>query len=180
PELASEWHPTKNGTLTPEMLTLGSGIEVWWRCKKGHEYKARISRRVRGDGCPYCSGHKVEKGFNDLATLNPELAKEWHPTKNGSLTPEMVAPNSNKKVWWQCKNGHEWQAYISNRNRGNKCPYCTHSIKRAVVCVETNITYKSIADASKSLNVSRVGISACCSGKQNTAGGYHWKYKETE
>lgn len=28
---------------------------------------------------------KLIPGVNDLATVNPELAKEWHPTKNGNL-----------------------------------------------------------------------------------------------
>ncbi len=43
---------------------------------------------------------KLIVGKNDLATLYPKLAKEWHPSKNGDLTPESVLPNSNKKVWW--------------------------------------------------------------------------------
>jgi hypothetical protein len=35
-----------------------------------------------------------------------------------------VTPNSDKKVWWKCKKGHEWQAIIGSRNRGNGCPVC--------------------------------------------------------
>lgn len=35
-----------------------------------------------------------------------------------------VLPNSHRKVWWICSKGHEWQAAVSTRNGGNKCPYC--------------------------------------------------------
>ncbi len=123
PELASEWHPSKNGSLTPEDVTLGSGKKVWWRCRKGHEWQAVIASRVNGVGCAYCSGRRANKE-NCLATLNPKLASEWHPTKNGSLTPEYITLGSEKKVWWLCKKGHEWQAIVYNRKKGRGCPYC--------------------------------------------------------
>jgi very-short-patch-repair endonuclease len=124
PERANEWHPTKNGKLTPEDVTLGSSKTVWWTCSKGHEWKARISRRVEGTGCSICSGRYASKE-NCLGNVNPALAKEWHPTKNGQLTPADVKPGSSKnKVWWKCGNGHEWQAVVINRTRGAGCPYC--------------------------------------------------------
>lgn len=69
---------------------------------------------------------KVIKGKNDLETVNPELAAQWHPTKNGELTPDDVAPMSDKKVWWLGKCGHEWQAEISSRTQGHGCPYCSN------------------------------------------------------
>ena len=52
---------------------------------------------------------------NSLLISNPEIAKEWHYEKNGNLKPEYFAANSNKKVWWKCSNGHEWQAVINSR-----------------------------------------------------------------
>ena len=57
-----------------------------------------IYDRSNGCNCPICSGHKVLVGYNDLASLNPELAKEWHPTKNGNLKPTQVTLLSEKKV----------------------------------------------------------------------------------
>ncbi|MBO5368412.1 hypothetical protein J6A32_07280 [Methanocorpusculum sp.] len=124
PNLAKEWHPTKNGDLTPSDITIGSNRRVWWQCEKGHEWKAVVYSRIEGNGCPYCSGNKVWRGFNDLATTHPNLAKEWHPTKNGDLTPFDVTKGSNKRVWWICKNGHEWDSTVSNRVRGHNCPVC--------------------------------------------------------
>ncbi|MEH6746465.1 MAG: zinc-ribbon domain-containing protein [Maribacter arcticus] len=128
PELASEWHPTKNGLLTPYDVAAGSGKKVWWKCPKGtdHVWKAQIINRRNGTGCPVCTGNKVV-GSNSLATLNPDLAKEWHPTKNGDLKPRDLTTGSTKKVWWKCNKGddHEWQTSVVNRTRGRNCPYCT-------------------------------------------------------
>ena len=126
PQLAKEWHPIKNGDLTPQKVTFKSNKKVWWLGKCGHEWEATISSRSHSnDGCPFCSNHRVLEGFNDLATTHPELAKQWHPTKNGTLIPKDILKGYNKKVWWQCEYGHEWEATVSNRSRGNGCPYCS-------------------------------------------------------
>ena len=124
PELAKEWHPEKNKKLNIDDFTSGSDKKVWWVCEKYHEWKARISSRAGGSRCPYCSGRLPIVGETDLATVNPELAAEWHPTKNGELTPQDVRPRSGKKVWWQCSEGHEWHATIHNRSAGRGCPIC--------------------------------------------------------
>ena len=125
PELAKEWNYEKNGTLTPEQVTANSGIKVWWKCEKGHAWQSSVYNRNNGSGCPYCSGRRVLIGYNDLSTVNPKLASEWNYEKNGNLKPENFMPNSNKKVWWKCDKGHEWQAIIKNRSKGNGCPYCS-------------------------------------------------------
>ena len=100
PELIEEWHPTKNGSLTPYDVTPGSNIKVWWKCPKGddHEWKTSPNHRAIGTGCPFCANKKVVNS-NCLATINPELAKEWHPIKNGNLTPYDITPGSNKMVF---------------------------------------------------------------------------------
>ena len=124
PALAKEWYYKKNGDLKPEHFTANSGAKVWWVCEKGHAWQAKIADRNKGRGCPYCSSKKVLIGYNDLQSRNPILVKEWNYEKNKDLTPVEVMPNSNKKVWWKCSNGHEWQATINSRNNGTGCPYC--------------------------------------------------------
>lgn len=124
PALAKEWNYEKDNGLTPEDVTPSSNRKVWWKCNKGHEWQASINSRNKGHGCPYCSGLYVIKGKNDLQTVNPTLAKEWNCEKNNDLTPRDVLTNSEKKVWWKCQKGHEWQATITNRNRGRRCPIC--------------------------------------------------------
>jgi hypothetical protein len=123
PLLAKEWHPTKNGELTPSMIAAGSDRKVWWMCPQGHEWEARIASRNSGSNCPYCCNKKVNDE-NCLKAKNPLLAKEWHPTKNGDLTPTKVTVGTLKKVWWQCSKGHEWLATVNSRNNGKGCPDC--------------------------------------------------------
>ena len=130
PEIAKEWSP-KNGDWKPSDVLPGSNQYAWWVCDRGHEWRARINSRVaRGTGCPYCKNKSTLTGFNDLATTYPELAAEWHPTRNGKLRPEDCLPGAKKKVWWRCREGHEWQALVSTRTAGNGCPYCAR--KRAI------------------------------------------------
>ena len=126
PELSKEWNYTKNGTLRPELVTPRSGKKVWWTCTKNsaHEWTATISSRVSGNGCPYCN-NKIATHETSLAALYPDIAKEVHPFKNGELTAHTVVPGSGKKIFWLCKNGHEWQAVIRNRVvLKSICPVC--------------------------------------------------------
>lgn len=123
PELLTEWHTMKNGVVNPQNIKFMSNKQFWWVCNQRHEWQTSVSNRTRKRGCPYCAGQKVCFS-NCLAVIYPEISKEWHPNKN-SISPNDVVSQSNKKVWWQCKERHEWQAIISNRtNLGNNCPYC--------------------------------------------------------
>ena len=127
PEIAKEWDYTKNKSLKPEDVASASGKRVWWICEKGHSYRAAIYQRKKC-GCPYCANKKILKGYNDLATLEPDIASEWDYEKNFPLTPDQVPVGRSSKVWWKCKKGHGWQAQISNRtnkDNRNKCPYCS-------------------------------------------------------
>src|SRR5262249_49349452 len=127
PELAAEWHPGKNGVLTAEMVPAGSGKKVWWVCSRGHEWETTVLHRTADrTACPYCANKKTDQ-LNCLANTHPGIAGEWHPTKNGSLTPMDVTAGSPRKVWWWCGESpdHEWAATIANRTRlGSGCPRC--------------------------------------------------------
>lgn len=136
PDIANHWHPTKNGNLTPHDVTLNSNKKVWWWCGVcKSNYDMMINNKTRKNyGCPYCSNQRVNH-TNSLSSLNPKLASEWHPTKNGDLTPSDVTYGSGKKVWWMNKEcGHEWDANIGDRSIvGSGCPYCTTSNARVLV-----------------------------------------------
>jgi hypothetical protein len=120
PDLAAEWHPTRNGRLRPERVVAGGTRKVWWQCRAdpSHAWRAQIGDRSRlGRGCPAC---------RTLLAKQPELAREWHPTKNGSLTPATVTAGSNRRAWWRCKlnRAHEWRMSVGDRSRGAGCPDC--------------------------------------------------------
>ena len=143
PEIARQWHPIKNGEMTPRDVTYGSEKEVWWifpyddpRTGKHYdfEWKSKVYQRTyRSSGCPFLTGKAVWPGFNDLESAKPELASQWHPTKNGDLRPTNVMQSSNKKVWWllpyddPLTGKHfdfEWMATINSRFRDDVgCPF---------------------------------------------------------
>jgi hypothetical protein len=151
PELAAQWHPDLNKDLTPQQVTAGSNKKAWWQCEKGHEWEAAIQSRNRdGRGCPFCAGQKAGAD-NNLAAVNPELAAQWHPTRNKDLTPQQVMPMSNKKAWWQCDEGHEWQSTINHRSRGDGCPDCRPgwSIRKLKVFVESLLPQVDNLDAAE-------------------------------
>ena len=120
PKLIEEWDYSKNEKL-PEMFTTGTHAKAWWHCSICKQsWEATIASRVRGAGCPYCAGKRVLQGFNDLMTIRPDIAMEWHPAKNLDLKPTEVTSGSNNRVWWKCSRcGHEWQASVKTRNTGN-------------------------------------------------------------
>lgn len=124
PKLASEWHPTKNGKLTPNEVVCNARNKAWWLGKCGHEWEAAIYSRNIGVGCPYCSGKKIDE-TNSLFSLKPEVAKYWHTTKNRKLTPNDVTCGSGKKVWWFCDCGNEYEMAIDYRVKTFACPKCT-------------------------------------------------------
>ena len=125
--LLSEWDYNKN-SINPTEIFASSPKKVWWKCSKcGYEWQSKINNRaLLGRGCPCCSNKTVVGGINDLATTHPEIAKDWHPTKNGDLTPQKVVYGSGKKVWWLCPQGHEYQATVLHRTQdnGTGCPIC--------------------------------------------------------
>lgn len=126
PELAKEWDAERNAPLTPESVAPHSNKSVWWICSKGHHFQQSIDKRSnRGYSCPYCSGKRILPGFNDLQTLNPELAREWDHEKNKKYGPTEVALHSNKVAWWKCPVcGHSWSTKINGRANGRGCPVC--------------------------------------------------------
>jgi hypothetical protein len=117
PELARQadgWDPTT--------LTAHSGKKVGWRCEQDHTWISSIDNRSKGNGCPVCSGSRVLAGYNDLATTNPELAAQadgWDPTT--------VSAGSHIEVQWRCLVGHNWDARVADRTKGNGCPVCSGS-----------------------------------------------------
>ena len=123
--LAREWNTDKNNGLQPSQVMPYTNRKVWWLCQKGHEWKATVSDRSDGKGCPFCSGKRPIPGETDLATLMPEIAAEWNYEKNRGKTPQMFTRASGLKVWWKCPQGHSWRATILARSRnGSGCPRC--------------------------------------------------------
>ena len=125
--VVDEWDPALNGGKQLSEFLPGSNKRGVWTCREyGLTWKAQIKSRVMdGKGCPFCGGKRAVPNVTDLPTVRPDIAREWHPTKNGILTPEQFTQYSHKRIWWLCENcGHEWPATIANRTSGKGCPHC--------------------------------------------------------
>ncbi|NUP14289.1 MAG: zinc-ribbon domain-containing protein [Polyangiaceae bacterium] len=133
PAIAAEWHPRKNGELSPDQVLPGSDVKVWWRCAKerSHEWETSVVKRTRrGHGCPFCGRKRVTKA-NSLAATHPHLAREWDRGRNGRLSPTDVVSGSNRVVWWICSEDptHQFKQRITDRaSTGIGCPKCGHRV----------------------------------------------------
>jgi len=155
-ELALEWHPTKNGDLTPHDVTCSSGKKVWWLGKCGHEWEAKMSDRTHGNNCPYCADYKALKGFNDMWTTNPKLASLLANPKDGYKYMQA----SGKPVDWKCPSCGEIiksKSIASVKRRGLSCPSCSDGI---------SYTEKFMYNLLKELNVKFV--------KELTSKNFNW------
>jgi hypothetical protein len=127
PEISIELHVSKNNGLTGKDIYAGGTKEFWWQCQKhnDHIWKADVRHRLRGQGCPYCSGRRVSKQNNFEAKF-PKLAKEWDVQKNKNFLPQDFSYGSAAKIWWNCpkSKNHSYQMSIANRANGQGCPYC--------------------------------------------------------
>jgi hypothetical protein len=146
PLLAEEWDNERNGDLTPEQVLPHSSKKVAWRCRVDptHRWRASISSRTYGCGCPMCAG-QVATPTTSLLSFSPDLAAEWHPTANKDLTPNQVKPGSGLVVYWQCRvdPSHVWRSRIQHRANGIGCPYC--SGQRATLEISLQALYPDLA-----------------------------------
>jgi len=129
PEISNQWDYKKNKDKKPQNYTHLSKEHIWWICdtNDSHRWLSSIDQRtIQNKGCPFCANKKVCDS-NCLATMFPDIADEWHPTKNDKLTPFDIVPCSHKHIWWQCKSNpdHIWKSIAKNRitNRTG-CPFC--------------------------------------------------------
>lgn len=129
PQIAKEWHPSKNGNVLPSEVHPFSNKMAWWHGDCGHEWQSTVANRTNGNQCPICANRCILKGENDLATLNPLLTEEWDYEKN-DITPFEIGVGSATRVWWRCKKcNHQWIASVVSRTRvGAGCPCCAGKV----------------------------------------------------
>lgn len=139
PEIMKEWDYSKN-EIEPNKASIWSQDKYWWICAKGHSWQATPEKRKMGRQCHICSGQVATKGKN-LGIEHPEFIKEWSAKNKKSIFEYL--PKSGKKVFWICKNNHEFCSSINNRVKGDGCPYCSH--KKASAEYNLKIKHPNIA-----------------------------------
>ena len=119
PGLASQWDADKNQGIAFATLDATYANAVWWRCPNGHSFQRPPVRMLADHACPTCALEKTS-----LAALAPNVAAEWHPTRN-AIPPNELPADHVMNAWWVCPNGHEYQATVRSRTQGNRgCPTC--------------------------------------------------------
>jgi len=130
PELASAWDDEADPSA---VMVAGDWRLRRFTCPRGHHPRLSPLTYLQS-GCPHCRGQRTtEERLADLRVdpdsfqMNPEIAAQWHPSKNGRLDLRRLSPNSRKMVWWlepDC--GHEWQASPAEREKRQRlrCPVC--------------------------------------------------------
>ena len=129
PAVAAEWSYSQNEPYIPSDFPCDSTEEVWWTCKRGHSWRAKINKRTkRKQKCPYCCNNKVWVGYNDIPTTHPHLVDEWDYEANTPLRPELFTAGSDATAVWKCKKcGHRWKARIYARKK-HGCPCCAGNV----------------------------------------------------
>ena len=89
---------------------------IKWRCKKGHEWKAKAYNVKRGEWCARC-----EKDRRKLTLLEMKKIARTH---NGECLSDKYI-NNHIHLRWRCNNNHEWSAIPANIKQGKWCPFCS-------------------------------------------------------
>lgn len=192
PEIANQWHPTKNGKLRPDMFSPYASYKAWWLCPvcKG-EWQASIDRRTSGfkkgkGNCPICTSHMLKKGYNDLESWSQKndslILSLWDYDANDKL-PDEYFPKSSKSVFWKCDVcGEKWSAAISRATTWTQCPHCWKKSRTKMVQQfdkqgKIIAEYNTAEEAARLLNIDKSAIRRVCLGERSEYKGFIWKYK---
>ena len=190
PSIALEWHPTKNGTLTPQMFKGGSTYAVWWKCSVcGCEWKTSINHRVNGTGCKQCSISANSGAGNYKArtiyqyTLDGVFVKEWSCISEAARA--LNASNSNLCMCAdgkRCKaSGYKWSyEYYENLPelpKKNKSRKGINGKSIDQLDLQGNVVnhFSSLNEAEEKTGINATSISKVINGHIKTAGGFYWE-----
>lgn len=129
------------------------------------ETRQKMSQARKGEKNHNFGKHQTEeiKEKNRVAHLRENLSKETLEKMSKSNSGRFGSKHWNfgnkytEKQREKLSNAHEHQ-------------------KKKVICIETGVVFESLSEASKMTNINRGNISNVCTGRQEKAGGYHWKY----
>ena len=147
PNLLAQWDYEKND-VSPDQVLAHAITNYWWKCPMcGKSEQSTPDKKYETRACFKCGsilGGKKHREMEVLrkgsfGDLHPHLAKEWHPTMNGDVTPYDITSGCSDYFYWQCKYGHVFQTSPSERvKRHAGCPTCKMSLR-------TSFTEQAIA-----------------------------------
>jgi hypothetical protein len=101
-------------------------------CRAGHRTDRNFTQMKKHaaageEHCGVCDHRVILRGYNDMATTNPRLAREFDETANAPKTSSDVFAGSPTRYWWKCLavDSHRFEATASNRSAAHSaCPLC--------------------------------------------------------
>jgi very-short-patch-repair endonuclease len=106
------------GTKRPKNVLL----ETWWECSEGHKWEATYSSIQQGSICPRCAIENRKRHGWDYHYLAKSRGFKWADSK----LPKYVID----KTWWECEEGHKWEAHYNSIQQGSGCPICSNRVPK--------------------------------------------------
>ncbi len=138
PELAAEWDFEKNGDLTPQMVTYGSGRKIWWKCPLGHSYQANLLHRAHGTNCPICNSGR-QTSFAEQAIyfyikkIHPDAINRYTEIFDNGMELDIFIPSLRVGIEYD---GIFWHKEKLERER-----------KKYLICQQNNIRLIRVREA---------------------------------
>lgn len=148
PIVAEEWHPEKNGAITPQMVSYGSNVPYWWKCATcKREWRAAVADRTTGGkGCSICAKARQSK----LLKKKHEVFIEQLQAVSPNLESLEECKTTHEKIMIRCKVcGHEWPAAPANLLRGRDCPICSRKRGSAKMAETKREYYRQLRENKK-------------------------------
>jgi len=174
PQVALSWDAKKNHPLSPDKVTVCSGVRAHWKCSAClHKWQAPVVlKALRKSGCPKCAkvngGRKADgtrQKHPTFAAAKHALLEQWDHDRNreNGNSPGNTTLRSRKLIWWrcyECPKGqmHSWQAWPGNRTARKMrsgCPFCAG--QKLCECNSLETVYPDVA---ADFDVQRNGLSA--------------------
>ena len=145
------------------------------------KYAEMLSKTMIGENNPNYGNHILRGRFVGEKhpcygkRLSSDMLKKWRDVQIGKHNKEK------NSMYGKCfSEEHKQKLSEAGKNRKHseksKEKMRNSSRNKAIRCLETDKTYKSITYAANETGISRPLISNVCNGKQDTAGGYHWEF----
>jgi hypothetical protein len=160
-----QWKPIK-GFTRYEVSNTGKVRNI-------HTKKLKAIRIVK---IGYCITDLKENEIKKTAYIHRLVAEAFIP--NPDNLPQINHKDENKSN--NCVDNLEWctSSYnLSYNGRAKKVGlhHREHSpTKKQIMCIETGEIFRSVSEAARKMNITRICISYVLSGKQKHAGGYSW------
>lgn len=110
---------SKKGGECLSDIYVNSQTKLLWECSKGHKWLTAPREILRGRWCPNCGN--INTGLSQKYTIKE--MQVFASTKGWKCLSDTYF-DSQKKLKWQCDQGHIWESVPANIYRGSGCPKC--------------------------------------------------------